>query len=67
MRVRFLKAAQQEVDDAVTWYNEREEDLGFEFLDEVDRSIHRIKSSPLASTEIEPGIRRCLLAASHTA
>jgi len=62
MRIRFFEAAQQEVDDAVTWYNKREDELGFEFLDELDRAIHRIKSFPLASTEIEPGIRRCLLA-----
>lgn len=62
MRIRFLEAAQQEVDDAVAWYYEREEDLGRDFLDELDRVIRRIKSFPLASTEIEPGIRRCLLA-----
>ena len=62
MRIRFLEAAQREVDAAVTWYNQREEALGFEFLDELDRSIRRIKSFPLASPEIEPGIRRCLLA-----
>ncbi len=62
MRIRFLEAAQREVDDAVTWYNQREEALGFEFLDELDRSIRRIKSFPLGSPEVEPGIRRCLLA-----
>ncbi|HLG15764.1 MAG TPA: type II toxin-antitoxin system RelE/ParE family toxin [Blastocatellia bacterium] len=62
MRIRFLEAAQREVDDAVAWYNEREEDLGRDFLDELDRVIRRIKSFPLASTEIEPGIRRCLFA-----
>jgi len=62
MRIRFLEAAQREVDDAVAWYDEREEDLGRDFLDELDRAIRRIKSFPLASTEIEPGVRRCLLA-----
>jgi len=46
----------------VAWYDEREEDFGRDFLDELDRVIRRIKSFPLASTEIEPGIRRCLLA-----
>ena len=61
MRIRLLEAAQQEVDDAVAWYDEREEDLGRDFLDEFDRAIRRVKSFPLASTEIEPGIRRCLL------
>ena len=56
MRIRFLQAAQREVDGAVAWYDEREEDLGRDFLDELDRVIRRIKSFPLASTEIEPGI-----------
>ena len=56
MRIRFLEAAQQEVDDAVAWYDEREEDLGLEFLDELDRVIRCVKSFPLAPTEIEPGI-----------
>lgn len=62
MRIRFLEAAQEEVDDAAAYYEEREEGRGHDFLDELDRAIRRIKSFPLASTEIEPGIRRCLLA-----
>jgi len=61
MRIRFLEDAQREVDDAVAWYNDRENELGYDFLDELDRAIRRVKSFPLASTEIEPGIRRCLL------
>ena len=62
MRVRFLDAAQRELDDAVAWYNQREAGLGWEFLDELDRSVRIIKSFPLAWPEIDPGIRRCLLA-----
>ena len=53
MRIRFLDVAQRELDDAVAWYSEREEDLGLDFLDELDRSIRRILSFPLASTEID--------------
>jgi len=53
MRIRFLDVAQRELDDAVAWYNERDEDLGLDFLDELDRSIRRILSFPLASTEID--------------
>lgn len=41
MRIRILEAAQREVDDAVAWYDEREEDLGRDFLDELDRAIRR--------------------------
>jgi hypothetical protein len=58
MRVRFLDVAQQELDDAVGWYNGREKDLGLLFLDEIDRTVRRILTFPLASTEIDDGIRR---------
>ena len=60
MRIRFLDVAQRELDDAVVWYNEREVDLGIDFIDEFDRSIRRVLSYPFASTEIAPGVRRCL-------
>jgi plasmid stabilization system protein ParE len=62
MNIRLLNLAQQEVDDAVRWYNEQTEGVGRDFLDELDRAIRLVKSHPLAATEIESGIRRCLLA-----
>ena len=51
MRIRFLEAAQAEVDDAAAYYEDRDEDRGHDFLDELDRAIRRIKSFPLASTQ----------------
>lgn len=62
MNVRFLTLAQHEVDDAVFWYNNQAEDKGDEFLDELDRAVRLAKSFPLGFTEIEPDVRRCLLA-----
>lgn len=62
MDVRFLTIAQQEVDDAYRWFEERTEGKGLEFLDELDRVIRMIRSFPLAAFEIEPEIRRSLLA-----
>ena len=62
MKIRFLDVAQRELDDAFDWYNEREEEVGRHFLDELDRAIRRIRSFPLSSTEVAPGIRRCLMA-----
>lgn len=62
MNIRFLTLAQREVDDAVLWYDNQLERGGRGFLDELDRAVRLIKSYPLALTEIEPGIRRCLLA-----
>ncbi len=62
MKVRFLILAQREVDDAVAWYNEQAAGLGQEFLDELDRAVRRALAFPMSCPEIEPGVRRCLLA-----
>ena len=61
MRVRFLRTAQFEVDDAVAWYDSQSPNLGIQFLDDIDRAIRRIAAYPLSSVEIEQGLRRCLL------
>ena len=60
MNIRFLTLAQKEVDESVRWYDEQAS-LGRDFLDELDRAVRLIKSHPLAATEIESEIRRCLL------
>ncbi|CBE70193.1 MAG: type II toxin-antitoxin system RelE/ParE family toxin [Candidatus Methylomirabilis oxygeniifera] len=62
MKVRFLTLAQQELDDAVAWYNEQTTGLGQEFLDELDRVVRRAVTFPMSCPEIEPGVHRCLLA-----
>lgn len=61
MKVRFLKLARLEVDDAVAWFDSQSQDLGTRFLDDLDRTIRRIVAFPLLCTEIEPELRRCLL------
>jgi hypothetical protein len=62
VNVRFLSLTEQEIDEAVAWFDEQIEGKGTEFLDELDRVIRRIKVYPFASTEIKPDIRRCLFA-----
>lgn len=62
MKVRFLTPAQAELDDAVCWYNDQVDGLGLEFLDELDRAVRRAAVYPLSCPEIEPGLRRCMLA-----
>lgn len=62
MEIRFIKAAQAELDDAVTWYESQLHGLGIKFLDDFDRAIRHIATYPLAYSEIGPGLRRCLLA-----
>ena len=62
MNVRLLTLAQQEIDEAVLWFEEQLEGKGIDFLDELDRVVRLVKAFPFASTEIEPEIRRCLFA-----
>ena len=62
MKVHFLTLAQQELDNAVVWYNQQTEGLGQEFLDEVDRTVRRVIRFPKSCPEIETGIRRGLIA-----
>jgi plasmid stabilization system protein ParE len=62
MKIKFLKVAQQEVEDAFDWYNCQVAGLGDEFLDELDHAVRRVSSFPESCTEIVSGLRRCLLA-----
>ena len=62
MNVRFLTLAQQEVDEAVVWFEERTEGKGVDFLDELDRAVRLIKAYPFASPPIDQEIRRRLFA-----
>jgi len=60
-KVRFLKLAQLEVDDAVTWYNSQYVNLGTQFLDELDKAVRRIVAYPFSCPKIEANLRRGLL------
>jgi len=62
VKLRFLILAQRELDEAVAWYNEQAAGSGQEFLDELDRVVRRAVTFPMSCPEIEPGVRRCLLA-----
>ena len=62
MNIRFLTIAQQEVDGAYHWFEDRTKGAGDVFLDELDRIIELIRRFPFAGSEIEPDIRRSLLA-----
>lgn len=61
MKIRFIKHAQAEVDDAVAWYESQLRGLSIQFLDDFDRAVRRIAAYPLANAEIEDGLQRCLL------
>lgn len=61
MKIIFLESAQEELDDAVAWYDDQMYGLGTEFLDEVDRSIKRMTTWPYSGEQMEEGVRRCLV------
>jgi toxin ParE2 len=60
MKIRFLSLANQEVDDAVRWYEAQAEGLSRDFLDELDRVVRLVRIYPLMAKQIEPEIRRLL-------
>ena len=57
MNIRFLSLADQEVSDAVEWYEEQAEGLSRAFLDELDRIVRLVRTYPLIATQMEPEIR----------
>ena len=62
MKVRFLKPAEAELDDAVAYYEIEQLGLGERFRNEVLASISRIVVFPAAYQTLGNRTRRCLLA-----
>lgn len=60
MNIRFLTFADQEVDDAVEWYEQKGHDASHGFLNELDHAVRLVKTYPLLATSIEHEIRRFL-------
>lgn len=61
MNIEFLESAQYELDDAVEYYNQQKDDLGYEFLSEVVDSLSRIAEYPKAWQQLTDRTRRCLI------
>ena len=59
MKVQYLRAAQQELRDAIRYYDDQVSGLGKEFLSEVRAALTRIKSMPFAWPSIDDNVRRC--------
>jgi hypothetical protein len=55
VNVRFLTLAQQEVDEAFIWFDERTDGKGLDFLDELDRVVRLVKAYPLGSRPVPRG------------
>lgn len=61
MKISFLDVAQQELDEAITWFNKEAPDLGNDFLAEVLSALDRIGNHPHAWHPCSERTRRCLL------
>lgn len=59
MTYRFLSPAQQDLAEAVEYYEKASPGLGLEFLDEVERTVSRILLNPEAWTAVGEHHRRC--------
>lgn len=59
MKYRFEPHAQQELRDAVAYYDSLSVPLGHAFLTEVERVISLLRNFPEAWPELSPSTRRC--------
>ncbi len=61
MTVEFLRIAMVELEDAVAYYNQQSEGLGYQFAVEVQKTLHRIVEFPEAWPVLSERTRRCRL------
>jgi hypothetical protein len=59
MRIEFLNTAKQELVEAIVYYNQESEGLGYRFAAEVRRTLARILQHPHAWPPISERTRRC--------
>ncbi len=60
MKIEFLQEAEKDLHLAILHYNKKQKNLGFEFSNEVGRTITRIKEFPEAWQKLSKRTRRCL-------
>ncbi|MFH2047523.1 MAG: type II toxin-antitoxin system RelE/ParE family toxin [Pseudomonadota bacterium] len=61
MKIRFISPANNELDEAVRYYNHQLPGLGVRFFQEIAAAIERIELMPEAWTKIGEQTRRCIL------
>ena len=60
MKTRILDKALNELEDAVDYYNHECPGLGYEFADEIFRTIARASNNSAAWQKISARTRRCI-------
>lgn len=58
---RYLSPAAREMIEASQFYELRSNGLGVDFLDDVQRLVHILRSEPLFGKRIEGGLRKAVL------
>jgi len=58
---RFLSPAEDEMTDAILFYEDASRGLGNDFVDDVEQAIDRLCEYPSSGPEVSPGLRRMLL------
>ncbi len=61
MRIRILACAEEEIAEAVDYYNAQRPGLGFEFAEEVKKALNRISAFPQAWPHFSHATRRCMV------
>lgn len=61
MKSVFHPEAREEFLASVDWYNLQAPGLGADFADSVQTAVSLVEAFPLGWTEVEEGIRRCLV------
>ena len=61
MRVTYHDGAIAELRDAVAFYNERSQGLGFALLDDVRTVLDEVSVHPGVGIAVRPAVRRALL------
>jgi plasmid stabilization system protein ParE len=59
---RYLPPAEEEMTEAAIFYEDQSRGLGVEFLDDVQRTIDRLRDNPMLGQVVVDDLRRGLLA-----